>query len=124
MRSKEKFTRAYNILKDNKPYGIYHACGSGHTSWYGFAKKIMEFANIDTKVIYDKLELYSGMSKSDIEEDLAKKKEILQWMIDSDFFDIETVGKIISQYYMGILDMDSWKDQQEQNSMNIKELKS
>ncbi len=25
-----------------KPYGTYHVCGSGQTSWYGFAKEIFE----------------------------------------------------------------------------------
>ena len=26
----------------NRPYGIYHVCGSGSTTWYGFAKEIFE----------------------------------------------------------------------------------
>ena len=26
----------------NKPYGIYHVCGSGSTTWYGFARTIFE----------------------------------------------------------------------------------
>ena len=26
------------------PYGIYHICGSGQTSWFGFAQKIFELA--------------------------------------------------------------------------------
>ena len=26
----------------NKPFGTYHICGSGSTSWYGFAKEIFE----------------------------------------------------------------------------------
>lgn len=30
------------IIKENMPYGIYHVCGSGYTSWFGFAKKIFE----------------------------------------------------------------------------------
>ncbi len=30
------------IIKNNMPYGIYHVCGSGKTSWFGFAKKIYE----------------------------------------------------------------------------------
>ena len=30
----------------NKPYGIYHVCGSGSTSWYGFAKEIFEQADL------------------------------------------------------------------------------
>ncbi len=30
------------IIENQMPYGIYHICGSGQTSWYGFAKKIYE----------------------------------------------------------------------------------
>ena len=29
-------------LIENQEYGTYHVCGSGHTSWYGFAKEIFE----------------------------------------------------------------------------------
>ncbi|MDD3012231.1 MAG: dTDP-4-dehydrorhamnose reductase [Candidatus Gastranaerophilales bacterium] len=38
-------------LIHNEKYGIYHVCGSGSTSWYGFATKILEFMNIDIPVI-------------------------------------------------------------------------
>ncbi len=40
------------ILKilDAGEYGIYHACGSGSTSWCGFAKKIFELENIDADI--------------------------------------------------------------------------
>ena len=40
------------ILKilDAGEYGIYHACGSGSTSWCGFAKKIFELENIDVNI--------------------------------------------------------------------------
>ena len=31
-----------DILLEEAPYGTYHVCGSGTTSWYGFAKKIFE----------------------------------------------------------------------------------
>ncbi len=34
------------IIKENLPYGIYHVCGSGYTSWYGFAKKIFELCSL------------------------------------------------------------------------------
>lgn len=37
------------IIKD-KPYGIYHTCGSGKTSWYGFAKKIFELAGLNVNL--------------------------------------------------------------------------
>jgi len=30
----------------NKPYGIYHVCGSSNTTWYGFAKKIFELEKL------------------------------------------------------------------------------
>lgn len=29
-----------------KPYGTYHVCGSGNTSWYGFAKEVFEQAGV------------------------------------------------------------------------------
>ncbi|OGI00430.1 MAG: dTDP-4-dehydrorhamnose reductase [Candidatus Melainabacteria bacterium GWF2_37_15] len=38
------------IINQSMPYGIYHVCGSGNTTWYGFTKKIFEIANIKTKV--------------------------------------------------------------------------
>ena len=28
------------IIQEEMPYGIYHTCGGGQTSWYGFAKEI------------------------------------------------------------------------------------
>ena len=37
------------IIKE-KPYGIYHTCGSGITSWYGFAKKIFELAGVNVNL--------------------------------------------------------------------------
>ena len=36
------------MISLKKPYGTYHVCGSGHTSWYGFAKEI--FRLMDLKV--------------------------------------------------------------------------
>lgn len=31
---------------ETKPYGTYHTCGGGNTSWYGFAKEIFEKAGL------------------------------------------------------------------------------
>ena len=33
----------------DKPYGTYHVCGSGSTSWYGFAKEILK--NCEVKIL-------------------------------------------------------------------------
>ena len=34
----------------SKPYGTYHVCGSGFTTWYGFAKEIFEQAGVETNL--------------------------------------------------------------------------
>ena len=39
-----------NLIRQEMPYGIYHLCGSGYTSWHGFAEKIFELSNIDKTV--------------------------------------------------------------------------
>lgn len=39
------------FLREEKPFGTYHTCGSGYTSWHGFAKKIMEYMDIDIPVV-------------------------------------------------------------------------
>lgn len=40
----------------SKPYGTYHICGSGQTSWYGFAKEIFEqYAKMQNETIKVKL---------------------------------------------------------------------
>ena len=37
-------------LIDTKPYGIYHVCGSGYTSWYGFAKEIFKQSGLNVNL--------------------------------------------------------------------------
>lgn len=32
------------ILEDKEPYGIYHVCGGGSTTWYGFASEVISNA--------------------------------------------------------------------------------
>ena len=42
---------ANGILKLlQKPYGTYHVCGSGQTSWYGFAKEIFAQCNLNVNL--------------------------------------------------------------------------
>ncbi len=40
-----------DLIKNKESYGIYHLCGSGFTTWHGFASKIFEYMNLETKVI-------------------------------------------------------------------------
>ncbi len=60
-----------------------------------------------SKVLYKRLELYTGLSLSDIKKDLADKKRILMWLVKNNITQIEDVGKIMSHYYMGILDLNN-----------------
>ena len=43
---------ANGILKliETEDYGIYHICGSGSTSWFGFAKEIFEKLGLDVNI--------------------------------------------------------------------------
>jgi dTDP-4-dehydrorhamnose reductase len=34
----------------SKPFGTYHVCGSGKTSWYGFAKEIFEQSKLNVNL--------------------------------------------------------------------------
>lgn len=51
------------LIKENKPYGIYHACGSSFTSWHGFASRIMEIMKINIKVLPISTEEYPTPAK-------------------------------------------------------------
>ncbi len=38
------------LIRNKADYGIYHICGSGSTSWYGFAKSIFEKMNLNVNL--------------------------------------------------------------------------
>jgi flagellar protein FlaI len=46
------------------------------------------------------IKLYTGMTEKDIEGDLEEKKEILSYLAKNNINDINTVGKIVSDYYI------------------------
>lgn len=39
-----------SLIKENKPYGIYHFCGSGKTNWHEFACEALNLLEIKTKI--------------------------------------------------------------------------
>lgn len=69
---------------------------------------ILEKVN-ESNVVFKRLQLYSGMTIEQIKEDLENKKKILNWMVDNEIFDLELVGKVMSKYYLGILNIDNMK---------------
>ncbi|MFH1835723.1 MAG: type II/IV secretion system ATPase subunit [Methanobacteriota archaeon] len=50
--------------------------------------------------VKDELELFAGMNEQDIEDDLAGKRLILQWLLKNKVFGVNEVGRVVSQYYM------------------------
>lgn len=38
------------LIEEAAPYGIYHTCGGGNTSWYGFAKEIFSQMNMEVNL--------------------------------------------------------------------------
>ncbi len=50
------------VLKE-KPFGIYHVCGSGNTSWHGFAKEIFETAGLKVNLSPCKTEEFPRPAK-------------------------------------------------------------
>jgi len=69
-------------------------------------RDLLETINQD-QVVFEKLSLYTGLDRNELLADIEEKKKILQWMIDNNVEDIVTIGKIMSQYYMGILDLNN-----------------
>lgn len=49
--------------------------------------------------ISEDLNLHTGMTTQDIENDLAEKQDILQWMLDNNIKDVNRVGQIMRIYY-------------------------
>jgi len=52
-----------SIIENKKPYGTYHICGSGFTSWYGLAKKVFEIKGINTTLVPVKTEAFPRPAK-------------------------------------------------------------
>lgn len=51
------------LLSEEAPYGIYHVCGTGHTSWYGFAKEIFELAGLNVNLVPCKSDEFPSPAK-------------------------------------------------------------
>ncbi|MFH1404123.1 MAG: type II/IV secretion system ATPase subunit [Candidatus Altiarchaeota archaeon] len=46
------------------------------------------------------LEMFTGMSPEDIEVDLTGKRRILEWMVEKNIMDVNSVGRVVTEYYL------------------------
>ncbi len=73
----------------------------------GDAKPIMQFNASkdalekisDPDTTYETLNLYTGLSKEDIDKDVSEKIDILKWLVENNINDINRIGMIMSKYY-------------------------
>ncbi|MFH1445275.1 MAG: ATPase, T2SS/T4P/T4SS family [Nanoarchaeota archaeon] len=66
--------------------------------WVASNDTIMKFAK-SYRTMND-IKLYTGMSDTDIKNDLEDKRFILNWLVEKQIKDIHEVGRIISEYYI------------------------
>ena len=67
---------------------------------YRWNSRTQQFMKVnDSRRIMDELGLHAGMTREDIQKDLKEKEEILQWMLDNNTRDLDSVGEVMDQYY-------------------------
>jgi hypothetical protein len=52
-----------------------------------------------SKSLFKNLRLYTGMSDSQIRQDLDEKEKVLNYMVKLNITDVDEVGRLIAEYY-------------------------
>lgn len=58
-----------------------------------------------SKHVFERIGLYTGMTSDDIKFDLQQKVRILKWLVESDVKDVDEIGLKIAKYYLGNLEL-------------------
>ncbi len=66
--------------------------------WKARTDKIERTMNVSQKVA-NKLQLYSGLTTEEIEQDLVEKKKVLDWMVKNEINNVNKIGLTASIYY-------------------------
>jgi len=48
----------------------------------------------------EKINLYTGMTKKDFDEDISKKVKLLKWLVKNNYREVDQIGLIMAKYYM------------------------
>ncbi len=58
--------------------------------------------------VYEEIMLHAGMQEKEIEEDLKQKMDILNWLVTNKINTVNTVGKVLADYYKGKDEVLQW----------------
>jgi flagellar protein FlaI len=72
----------------------------------GYMEKVGQFERL-----LDTLELYTGLTKQEIQDDLYRKEIMLRWLVDNDVDHIHNVGRVMSRYYTDRVDVEPVKQE-------------
>jgi len=53
----------------------------------------------ESNAIYETLNLHTGMTREEMNENIEEKKTVLKWMEEKEVDDVDEVGKVIAEYY-------------------------
>jgi len=56
----------------------------------------------ESKALFGTLQLYTGMTKQEMVHDLKQKETILRWLVKQKINTVETVGRIMAEYYTNL----------------------
>jgi len=57
----------------------------------------------ESKVLYDTINLFTGMTRQDIDKDLENKVQVLRWLVKNNIRNVDQLGLIFAKYYRGKL---------------------
>ncbi|MCF4100656.1 dTDP-4-dehydrorhamnose reductase [Gillisia sp. M10.2A] len=91
------------IVEGNANYGLYHFSNLGATTWYGFAKKILEITALNEKVELNKDTSYTTIAKRPQNSVLDKEKLETSFKIDLNTWE-KAVEELLRSEYKDLLE--------------------
>lgn len=61
-------------------------------------RKTAKLSDISMRLV-EEIQLHTGMSEKELEDDLKGKQSILQWAVENNIKTVNTVGKVMADYY-------------------------
>ena len=67
---------------------------------YRWRPKTDKFEKVDESIrLVEDLNLRTGMTPKEMNQDLKKREQVLQWMVDNEVFNTDSIGRVMKEYY-------------------------